>query len=114
VSVDDQERAQLHLRPDADAPQPRPLYSNYIQANFTPEDFTLRFGWYAIPALAEPPEGPLVVDVEPMARIVIPLNLMKNLIALLQRQLQAYEESFGEIPPHPNKPDWLKAEMEAE
>jgi hypothetical protein len=49
------------------------------------------------------------VFVTPVARVVLPLNLMRSFIAVLQRQVEAYEQSFGPIPEHPNKPDWLKA-----
>jgi hypothetical protein len=100
---------QLRLRRDPAVEGPAHVYSNYIQVNFTPEDFTLHFGWYAIPPLPERPESGIIeARVEPVARVVIPLNLMRSFIALLQRQLAGYEESFDEIPAHPNKPDWLK------
>jgi hypothetical protein len=109
------EVTQLRIVPDPNAVAPAPVYSNNIQGTFTPEDFTLHFGWYAIPALIEPPKPGQPIDalVKPVVRVVIPLNLMRSLIALLQRQLAAYEQSFGEISEHPNKPDWLK-EFEAQ
>jgi hypothetical protein len=52
------------------------------------------------------------VEVEPVARVVMPLNLMRNVIALLERQVSAYEQSFGAIPVHPNRPPWLTAAAE--
>lgn len=96
---------QLQLVPVADAPQPPPTYSNFLQASFTPEDFTLRFGWYTTPAFSPesppPSEGVIAVPVEPVARITVPLNLMRNVVALLNRQIEAYETSFGPLPKHP-------------
>jgi Protein of unknown function (DUF3467) len=104
----------LRLVPDPKAVQPEPIYSNFVQGTFTAEDFTIHFSWYAVPAITEPPaDGQIVADVKPVARVVVPLNLMKNLIAVLQRQVEGYEQSFGAIPEHPNKPDWLK-QAEAE
>lgn len=109
----DQDQAQLHLFVDPEAPSPPPTYTNYVQGTFTPEDFTLFFGWYAVPALSERPEDGVVnVPVQPVARLTVPLILMRSIIALMERQLAAYETSFGEIPEHPNKPPWLQ-EQEA-
>lgn len=105
---EDQE-AQLQIRWDSEARDTPRIYSNYVGASFTPEDFTITFGWYALPLLNEPPAEAVVrAPVHPVARVTIPLNLMPNLIALLQRQLNGYQESLGPIPDHPNKPDWMK------
>jgi Protein of unknown function (DUF3467) len=98
---------QLHIGRDSDAEQPAPTYANHVQVTFTPEDFTLYFGWYAVPPLLEPPKTTVEVHVEPMSRVVVPLNLMPSLVALLQRQIEAYEQSFGKLPEHPNKPAWM-------
>jgi len=89
------------------------MYANQVNITFTPEDFVLHFGWYAVPALTEPPREGELVDllVEPMARIVLPLNLVKNVVALLQRQVEAYEQSFALMPDHPNKPVWMSEEQ---
>jgi hypothetical protein len=57
---------------------------------------------------SEPVDGIFHVPVDPVARIVLPLNLMRNVIALLQLQIESYQASFGEIPDHPNKPPWLQ------
>ena len=112
AGVDDQVRAGLHIRSiDDPAMQPAPIYANNLRATFTPEDFTLHFGWYAIPPLDAAPVGGVVnVDVQPVARVVIPLNLMRSVIAVLQRQVAGYEENFGPIPEHPNKPAWMSEE----
>jgi hypothetical protein len=106
-------QAQLRLVRDPEQPQPAPIYANQMNVTYTPEDFTFHFGWYAIPPLAEPPaDGTLTVAVESMARVVLPLNLIPNLVALLQRQISAYEENFGPLPEHPNRPPWMRGEEE--
>lgn len=117
MSVADSEvgqQAELRLVWDQDAPQPPHVYANYVQATFTPEDFTLHLGWYTTPALRElPQDATIEARIQPVARVVIPLNLMKNFIPLLQRQVRGYEESFGPLPDHPNKPSWLQEEEQA-
>jgi hypothetical protein len=73
--------AQLRIGWDQEAPLPPPIYANYVQATFTPEDFTIQLGWYAVPALRElSPDRTVDAPVTPVARIVMPLNLMKNVI----------------------------------
>jgi hypothetical protein len=99
---------------DAEARFPPPIYTNYVGASFTPEDFVLSLGWYTPPLRGEvSPDGTLQIEVQPVAKVVLPLNLLRNLIALLQLQLDAYEANFGPVPEHPNKPAWLQ-EKEAE
>lgn len=106
--ADEQVEIKMRIMQGLAAPPP-PQYSNYVQVTFTPEDFTIHFGYYGMPPLTEAPEGGIIEAVtEPVARITLPLNLMSNVIAVLQRQLSAYEQSFGDIPEHPNKPDWMK------
>lgn len=106
----------LHIKRPPSAEYPPPMYANQVQITYTPEDFTLHFSWYSIPALDEPPEdGVIVAPAAPIGRVVIPLNLMRNLVALIERQIAQYERSFGKIPEHPNKPEWMKEqEKEAE
>lgn len=105
---------ELRVRRDVASVQPSPIYANQLNITFTPEDFVLHFGWYAVPALSDAPEdGVIEVTVDSVARVVLPLNLVPNVIALLQRQVEAYEQSFGKIPEHPNKPDWMREEEPA-
>jgi hypothetical protein len=83
--------------------QTQALYTNHVQVTFTPEDFTLHLGWYALPPLTEPPEGELEVHVRPLAKVTLPLNVVQLVVQLLQRQVEAWEASFGmPIPKHPN------------
>ena len=84
---------QLRLGWDNETPFPPPIYTNYIQGGLTPEDFTLNLGWYAVSPTARPEDGVLDVAVQPVARIVIPLNLLRSTIALMQRQLEGYKKT---------------------
>jgi hypothetical protein len=109
----EQREVELRIAWDLDAAFPPPLYTNYMGASFTPEDFTLLLGWYAPPISAEvSPDGGVDARVQPVARVVLPLNLLRNVIALLERQVEAYERSFGPIPAHPNPPAWMSAKEE--
>jgi hypothetical protein len=105
---------QLRLGWKKDAEFPLPVYANYVQGSFTPEDFTINLGVYALPPTpAISDEGAIDIEVQPVVRVVLPLNLMRSVIALLQLQLQNYEANFGPIQEHPNKPDWLEKAEDA-
>jgi hypothetical protein len=83
------------------------LYANFVQLSFTPHDFTFHFGWYALPAFTEaPPAGQTIdVPIRPLAKVSIPLNLVKAVIPLLERQIEQYELAFGPMPDQPTPPD---------
>jgi hypothetical protein len=101
----------LRLVAPADPGDAPILYSNYIQATYTPEDLTLHFGWYAIPAFTEPPSAPVDVDVRPVAKVTIPLNLIRGAISVLQSQLEGWEKTFGmPVQDHPNPPAAMRQE----
>jgi hypothetical protein len=105
---------ELHISRPESGDYPPPAYANQVQVTYTPEDFTLHFGWYSIPPLDAPPlDGVIEAPVAAIARVVLPLNLARNLAALIEHQARQYEKSFGPIPEHPNKPDCMK-EQEAE
>jgi hypothetical protein len=82
------------------------LYANHVQVTFTPEDFTLHLGWYALPAFTEPPEeGTFEVHVRPLAKVTLPLNLVQGVVDVMTNQMRAWEQSFEmELPKHPNPP----------
>jgi hypothetical protein len=92
------------------------LYANHFHATITPEDMTMHLGWYATPPLTEPPTGQIEVHVQPVAKVTVPLNLIRGIVTVLQNQIQAWEQNFGqEIPAHPNPPPAMpeqKAEAE--
>jgi hypothetical protein len=70
------------------------LYANFIQATASPHDFTFHFGWYTVPPFTEAPAGPLDVPVRSLAKVSIPLNLVRATIELIQRQADAWEANF--------------------
>lgn len=72
------------------------MYSNFAQATVSPNDLTIHFGWYAIPALDQPPTGVVDVPIRPLVKVTLPLNLVRGTINLLERQLEAWETSFGQ------------------
>jgi hypothetical protein len=79
------------------------LYANFVQLSYTPHDFTLHFGWYTIPALTEPPPpGELLAPVRPLAKVAVPLNLVKAIGELIARQAASWEEAFGPLPDQPS------------
>lgn len=83
-------------------------YANNVRVTFTPEDFTLFFGWYSLPPLSERPEsGTITSTIQPVIQVTLPLNIMRSVIAVMKRQLEGYETNFGPIPPHPARPAWM-------
>lgn len=78
------------------------LYANFIQVTASPHDFSFHFGWYTIPPLMEQPEGVQDVPIRPLAKVSVPLNLIRATIDLLQRQAEAWETNFGA--PLPDQP----------
>ena len=106
----------LQIRLDPEAPLPQPIYANYIGVSFTPHDFTITFGWYDIPRFeVEPESGAQVpVPVQPVAKLVLPLNLLRTVSALFRRQVNAYQQVFGPLPEHPIQPAWVQEVEESE
>jgi hypothetical protein len=104
---------QYELIPPAESPETPAVYSNFAQATVSPHDMTLHFGWFAVPPLMEPPEETVQVPIRPLVKVTIPLNLVRGTIALLQRQLEAWEGSYGQqMPTEP--PSAARPESQAE
>jgi hypothetical protein len=79
------------------------LYANFIQVTASPHDFTSHFGWYTVPPLTEPPDGRIDVPIRPLAKVSVPLNLVRATIELLSRQADAWETNFGaQLPDQPS------------
>jgi Protein of unknown function (DUF3467) len=107
-------RIGLDLQADELTNAPR-AYANNVRVTFTPEDFTIYFGWYSLPPLdARPEGGEISASVAPVMQVTLPLNLMRSIIAVMQRQLEGYEANFGPIPTHPARPAWMTAGEETE
>jgi hypothetical protein len=110
-----EEEVQLRISWDPDYVEPAaPIYSNFVGGSLTPEDISLVFGWYFVGPTSAPVNGVVEATAKPVARVVLPLNLVRNLIGLLERQVEAYERNFGPIPPHPNPPAWMTVEAAEE
>lgn len=77
------------------------IYSNFIQATITPLDLTLHLGWYALPPLTEAPTETIQVEVRPLTKVSLPINLVPGVIRVLQAQMDAWQETFarGETTP---------------
>jgi hypothetical protein len=102
-----QQPVKLTIVPAPTAGAPRG-YANNLRVTFTAEDFTLFFGCYSTPPMDAPPKsGEIKAQVEPVMNVTIPLNILRSVIAVLQRQLDSYEENFGAIPAHPSQPSWM-------
>jgi Protein of unknown function (DUF3467) len=82
--------------PDENSDAPR-IYANFCAVNHTPFDFTLTFCEMA--PLSErdvrAAESEHVVRAPIKSRIVVPVQVVPNLVAALQEQLRIYSESAG-------------------
>ncbi|MGI8887012.1 MAG: DUF3467 domain-containing protein [Gaiellaceae bacterium] len=111
---DEGERTGLSLDAEGLADAPRG-YANNVRVTFTPEDFTLFFGWYSLPPLeARPESGEIRSTIQPVMQVTLPLNIMRSVIAVMTRQLEGYESNFGPIPVHPARPAWMIEEEMAD
>lgn len=80
-------------------------YANFVQVTGTPHDFTFHFGWYATPPFTEPPQGSVDVEVRPVTKISVPLNLLRGIVRVLEMQAQAWEADMGQaLPDNPLDP----------
>jgi uncharacterized protein DUF3467 len=88
--------------PDDSTDAPR-TYANFCAVNHTPFDFTVTF--CEMTPLSEKDiraaEAEHIVRAPVKARVVLPVQVLPNLIAALQEQLRAYTESVGAPPPGP-------------
>ena len=84
------------------------LYANFVQATMSPLDLTFHFGWYGLPAspgLAPGTTGDVEVPVRPLAKVTVPLPLVRAVIRVLEAQLQNWEQTFGSaVPDQPVQP----------
>jgi uncharacterized protein DUF3467 len=92
------ERKQINFTiiPDDSAEQPR-VYANFCAISHTPFDFTLAF--CEVLPLSERDiknaEAEHTVRAPVRAKIVVPLQVMPNLIAALQEHMRVFSESTG-------------------
>jgi hypothetical protein len=92
------ERKQINFTivPDDNGQSPR-TYANFCAISHTPFDFTLSF--CEVQPLSssdiEAAEADHVVKAPVRARIVVPLQVVPNLIAALQEHMRVFSESTG-------------------
>ncbi len=88
----------IRLRPEPTEKGPEPIYANYVQVNHTPWDFTFHFGNFFIPPDVPQEPAELELEVKSVARITVPIRLIKGIVSALQKNIKRYEESFGVLP----------------
>ena len=88
--------------PDDTTDAPR-TYANFCAVSHTPFDFTVTF--CEMTPLSEKDiraaEAEHIVRAPVKARVVLPVQVLPNLIAALQEQLRAYTDSVGAPSPGP-------------
>ena len=85
--------------PDDDGATPR-TYANFCAISHTPFDFTLAFCEVQplSPRDIQAAEAEHVVRAPVRAKIVVPLQVVPNLIAALQEHMRVFSESTGAAP----------------
>ena len=96
------ERKQINFTivPEDGGDSPR-TYANFCAISHTPFDFTISF--CEVQPLSqkdiEAAESQHTIRAPVRAKIVLPLQVVPNLIAALQEQMRAFSESTGSTPP---------------
>ncbi len=97
---DASQRKQINFTivPDDAAPEPR-TYANFCAIAHTPFDFTLTF--CEVMPLSEKEirdaESEHIVRAPVRARVVVPVQLVPNLVAALQEHMRVYSESYSNV-----------------
>lgn len=104
ISPQPDEQTGIRVVPSMEVGDTPVFYANHVQVTFTPEDFTIHLGWYVVPPFGQQPPGITDVPVKSLAKVVIPLNLVRGLINALDVSAKSWEGNWGELPVHPNPP----------
>jgi Protein of unknown function (DUF3467) len=96
--MSDRKQINFTITPDETSGDPGPrTYSNFCAISHTPFDFTLTF--CEVLPLSErdvrEAESEHVVKAPVRARIVVPVQVVPNLIAALQEHMRVYSDSTG-------------------
>ena len=101
--MNDRKQINFTIVPDDSTDQPR-TYANFCAISHTPFDFTLAF--CEVLPLSEndikAAEADHVVRAPVRAKIVVPLQVVPNLIAALQEHVRLFQESYSNV-------GWTKA-----
>ncbi len=97
VTMNERKQINFTIVPDDDAAVPR-TYANFCAISHTPFDFTLAF--CEVLPLSEKDiqaaEAQHVVRAPVRSKVVVPLQVVPNLIAALQEHMRVYSESTGQ------------------
>ena len=74
---------------------PPGIYANFMNINHTKWDFTLHFGHFIIPTVIKEEEQSL--EAKAVARITLPVNLIKGVVRALNENIATYEKNHGII-----------------
>jgi Protein of unknown function (DUF3467) len=105
---------QVRIKAPTDMVGAPSYYSNFVQVGISPYEFTVNFSRLSIPLVAEPPAEPVAFDVtpQPVASVVIPLNLVRGVIRALEGQVENWETTFHQA--LPAEPPSAQTEPKAE
>lgn len=85
-------------------PEAPPIYANFVQVGTSPHEFTLHFGWYALP-ISPPQPGVHDVPIRTLVSVAVPLNLVEGLIAALESASTGWQTNFDQpLPRDPTRP----------
>jgi hypothetical protein len=76
---------------------PQGGYANVIAANFTPWDFTIRFGLVTLPPVGPGVSGPVEIPATPVAQVTLAPVAAAQVAAVLQDQIAKYTAIHGPI-----------------
>ncbi|MGQ9603826.1 MAG: DUF3467 domain-containing protein [bacterium] len=75
------------IKVELSEPAAEGIYSNWVMITYSPSEFIIDFGRY-LPGLGK---------TKVYSRIIMTPQHMKNLLTVLQSNIKAFEEKFGEI-----------------
>jgi len=107
---DDEPRASFEIVPSSEIGDTPAVYANFVQGTVTPFDLTLHFGWYAIPPFTKTPSDTVPVPVRPVVKVSIPLSLVRGVMGMMEKQLEAWQDAFGQPAPDQPSPQHVEEE----
>ncbi|MDI6759723.1 MAG: DUF3467 domain-containing protein [Candidatus Brocadiaceae bacterium] len=86
---------QLEIRLEPIEKGPPGIYSNFMMANHTKWDFTLHFGHFILPTTIT--EETKYLEAKAVARITVPITLIKGIVKALNENIATFEKTHGVI-----------------
>ncbi|GEM_PF-6825377 len=97
---------QVNLRPVDDL-EPQRIYANFMDVNYNPYDFTLRFAdagpIFNLETLTNGAKYEHKIPI--VAQIAMPAAVIPAVIQALSTQLKSYEEAYGKVKSAPEEAD---------